>query len=59
MEKQTNKKLSHQAKGVILMFAAIPVIVVIKLYYNDNFALGLVASAFLALGFIEIGKEQS
>ncbi|MFT5937082.1 MAG: hypothetical protein ACI85S_002150, partial [Pseudohongiellaceae bacterium] len=41
MTKQTNKKLTHQAKGVILMFAAIPVIIVIKLYFEDNFALGL------------------
>jgi preprotein translocase subunit SecF len=59
MTKQTNKKLTHQAKGVILMFAAIPVIVVIKLYFEDNFALGLAASLLLALGCIEIGKEES
>ena len=59
MTKKTSKNLSHQAKGVILMFAAIPVIVVIKYYFDDHFALGLVASVLLALGCIEIGKEES
>ncbi|MFT6056515.1 MAG: hypothetical protein ACJAS2_000790, partial [Pseudohongiellaceae bacterium] len=32
---------------------------VIKLYFEDNFALGLAASLLLALGCIEIGKEES
>jgi hypothetical protein len=55
----TLKNLSHQAKGVILLFAAIPVIVVIKYYFDDNFALGLVASVFLALRSIKLGKQES
>jgi hypothetical protein len=41
------------------MFAAIPIIVVIKYYFDDHFALGLVASVLLTLGCIEIGKEES
>lgn len=53
------KKLSHQAKGIILLFAAIPLIVVIKYYFDDHFALGLVASVLLALGSIELGKKES
>lgn len=57
MIKLTSKNLSHQTKSVILMFAAIPVIVFIKLNHNGNFALGLVATVLLALGCIEIGKE--
>lgn len=38
MTEQTNKKISHQTKGIILMFAAIPIIVAIKYYFEDHFA---------------------
>jgi len=59
MTEKTGKKLSHQAKGLLLFFAAIPIIVVIKYYYEDQVALGALASLLLALGAIEIGKQDT
>lgn len=41
------------------MFAAISVIVFIKYYYENHFALRLIASVLLAFGVIEIGKVDS
>lgn len=37
-------KFSHATLGLILMFAAIPIIVVIKPNYDDNILLGAVVS---------------
>ena len=59
MTEQTSKKLSHQAKGIILMFTAIPIIVFIKYAYDDNLPLGALASLLLALGSIELAKRES
>ena len=42
------KRLSDEALGVILLFAAIPLIAYIKWFYDDHVLLGTVASAILA-----------
>lgn len=53
-----NNNLSHAAKGLILMFAAIPIIVIIKYNYDDNIFLGAVVSIMLAFGAIELSKKE-
>lgn len=41
------------------MFAAIPIIVILKWFYDDHLALGAAASILLAWGTIELGKKES
>ncbi len=59
MAEKAKKKLSHQMKGIILMFAAIPIIAYLKWVYDDHLALGAVASLLLALGAIKLSKKDS
>ena len=58
MTEQTSKKLSPAVRGVLLMFAAIPIIVFIKLKFDDQAALGAVVSILLGLGAIELSKQE-
>lgn len=51
------KKLSDEAVGLILLFAAIPLIAYIKWVYNDNVALGAVASFILAGAAIVLRRK--
>ena len=53
----TTKKLSDEVVGMILLFAAIPLIAYIKWVYDDNVPLGAVASALLAAGAIMLRKK--
>jgi len=55
----TSKKFSHQAKGIVLMAAAVPIIVVIKYFFEDHSALGMVASLLLAFGSIELSNREN
>ena len=58
MTEQSGKKLSHVAIGIILLFAAIPIIFYIKHNSDDNVLLGAVVSLIMAFGVIELGKED-
>ncbi len=58
MIREINKSLSHQQKGLILFFAAIPIIAYLKWVHDDHVALGAVASILLAMGVIELGKKN-
>jgi len=58
MTDQVNKKLSHQAKGLILIFAAIPIIAFLKWEYDDNVLLGAVVSVMMAFGVMELAKKD-
>lgn len=59
MAEQTGKKLSHQAKGSLLLFAAIPVNVASKYSCDDHSRLGVVASLLLASESMEPSKKVS
>lgn len=52
------KNLSHQTKGLILLFSAIPLIAYIKWEFDDHIMLGGVASVMLGLAVIELGKKD-
>ncbi|MEM9387329.1 MAG: hypothetical protein AAGA68_19880 [Pseudomonadota bacterium] len=58
MSDKPPRKLSHQTKGLILIFGAIPIIAFLKAVYDDHVILGAVASLMLALGAIELGKKD-
>jgi hypothetical protein len=58
LREKINDRFSHAAQGLILMFAAIPIIVVIKYNYDDNILLGAVVSIMLAFGAIELNKKD-
>lgn len=51
------KRLSDEALGVILLFAAIPLIAYIKWFYDDHVLLGAVASAILGGAAIVLRKK--
>lgn len=53
----TTKKLSDEAIGMILLFAAIPLIAYIKWVYDDNVSLGAVASVILGAAAIMLRKK--
>ncbi|NQV70507.1 MAG: hypothetical protein HQ498_10820 [Pseudohongiella sp.] len=50
--------LSHAARGLVLMFAAVPIIVFIKYDYDDNILLGAVVPIMLAFGAIELSNKE-
>ena len=52
-----NKKLSDEAIGMILLFAAIPLIAYIKWVYDDNVGLGAIASIILGGAAIFLRKK--
>lgn len=52
-----SKKLSDETIGLILLFAAIPLIAYIKWVYDDNVLLGAVASVILAAAAIMLRKK--
>ena len=51
------KKLSDEAIGMILLFAAIPLIAYIKWEYDDHVLLGAVASIILGAAAIFLRKK--
>lgn len=52
-----DKHLSDEVIGMILLFAAIPLIAYIKWVYDDNVPLGAVASVILAAAAIFLRKK--
>lgn len=52
-----SKKLSNEAIGMILLFAAIPLIAYIKWVYDDNVGLGAIASILLGGAAIFLRKK--
>lgn len=54
-----HRKLSDEALGLILLFAAIPLIAYIKWVYDDHVLLGALASAVLAAAAIVLRKRFS
>jgi preprotein translocase subunit SecF len=52
-----SKKLSEEAIGMLLLFAAIPLIAYIKWNYDDHVALGAIASCILAISAIVLRKK--
>lgn len=56
-EPGTDKKLSDEAIGMILLFAAIPIIAYIKWVYDDHVLLGAVVSVILGFAAIELRKK--
>lgn len=58
MTEQTSKKLSPAVIGVLLIFAAIPIIAFIKLKYDDQVVLGAVVSIMIGAGAILLSKEE-
>lgn len=53
----TGKKMSEDVIGMILLFAAIPLIVYIKWVYDDHVLLGALASVILAAAAIFLRKR--
>lgn len=58
MTEETSKKLSPAVKGLLLIFAAIPLIIFIKLKFDDQVALGAIVSILLGLGAIQLSKQE-
>ena len=56
--RQASKKLSHQAKGLAPVFAAIPIIVNLKLVYDHHVLQGTVVSIVLASGVMELARKN-
>lgn len=56
-EQGEHKKLSEEAIGMLLLFAAIPLIAYIKWNYDDQVALGAIASIILAASAIVLRKK--
>ena len=54
---ESDKKLSDEAIGMILLFAAIPIIAYIKWNYDDHVPLGAVASIVLGGAAIMLRKK--
>jgi len=54
-----HRKLSDEALGLILLFAAIPLIAYIKWVYDDHVLLGALGSAVLAAAAIVLRKRFS
>lgn len=54
-----HKKLSDEALGLILLFAAIPLIAYIKWVHDDHVLLGALASIVLAAAAIVLRKRFS
>ena len=52
-----NKKMSDEMFGMILLFAAIPLIAYIKWNYDDHVALGAIASIIMGGSAIFLRKK--
>ena len=58
MTDQRKIKLSLQAIGLILIFAAIPIIAYLKLEYDDKVWLGVMVSIMMAYGVIDLARND-
>lgn len=62
MSDHNKSKLSHQSRGVLLMLASVPLMVIINLRFEDQLflavGLGVLAAALLGWGVTELDKSD-